>query len=67
VTGADLRLPGVNGTLETNGSESSAQMKRCLLDSSFVIDLLNETVANEYGPARNWMERNHRRSSGYRQ
>jgi len=33
-------------------------MKRCLLDSSFVIDLLNETVANEYGPARNWMKRN---------
>lgn len=33
-------------------------MKRCLLDSSFVIDLLNEVVANERGPARSWMERN---------
>jgi predicted nucleic acid-binding protein len=33
-------------------------MKRCLLDSSFVIDLLNETAANEYGPARSWMRRN---------
>jgi predicted nucleic acid-binding protein len=33
-------------------------MKRCLLDSSFVIDLLNEVVTNERGPARIWMERN---------
>jgi predicted nucleic acid-binding protein len=33
-------------------------MKRCLLDSSFVIDLLNEIVADERGPARSWMERN---------
>jgi predicted nucleic acid-binding protein len=33
-------------------------MKRCLLDSSFIIDLLNEVVANERGPARSWMERN---------
>jgi predicted nucleic acid-binding protein len=33
-------------------------MKRCLLDSSFIIDLLNEVVANECGPAHSWMERN---------
>lgn len=33
-------------------------MKRCLLDSSFVIDLLNEVAANQYGPARNWAARN---------
>jgi predicted nucleic acid-binding protein len=35
-------------------------MKRCLLDSSFVIDLLNETAADENGPARSWMGRNPR-------
>ena len=35
-------------------------MKRCLLDSSFVIDLLNETAADENGPARSWMGRNSR-------
>ena len=33
-------------------------MKRCLLDSSFVIDLLNEVAANQHGPARAWAERN---------
>ena len=33
-------------------------MKRCLLDSSFVIDLLNEVAASQYGPARNWAARN---------
>jgi predicted nucleic acid-binding protein len=35
-------------------------MKRCLLDSSFVIDLLNETAADANGPARSWMGRNSR-------
>jgi len=33
-------------------------MKRCLLDSSFVIDLLNEVAANQVGPARAWAARN---------
>jgi predicted nucleic acid-binding protein len=33
-------------------------MKRYLLDSSFLIDLLNETAADEDGPARSWMKRN---------
>jgi predicted nucleic acid-binding protein len=33
-------------------------MKRCLLDSSFVIDLFNEVAANQHGPARAWAERN---------
>jgi len=33
-------------------------MKRCLLDSSFVIDLLNEVAANQRGPARAWLARN---------
>ena len=35
-------------------------MKRCLLDSSFLIDLLNETAANRRGPARAWVARNPR-------
>lgn len=33
-------------------------MKRCLLDSSFVIDLLNELTAGEPGPAVEWLRRN---------
>ncbi len=33
-------------------------MKRCLLDSSFVIDLFNEVAANRRGPARAWIARN---------
>ena len=33
-------------------------MKRCLLDSSFLIDLLNETAAREAGPATAWLRRN---------
>ena len=33
-------------------------MKRCLLDSSFVIDLLNEVAANRRGPAHAWIARN---------
>jgi len=33
-------------------------VKRCLLDSSFVIDLLNEVATNETGPARAWTMRN---------
>lgn len=33
-------------------------MSRFLLDSSFVIDLLNEIAANERGPARAWAARN---------
>jgi predicted nucleic acid-binding protein len=33
-------------------------MKRCLLDSSFVIDLLNEIAASDDGPAVAWLERN---------
>ena len=35
-------------------------MKRCLLDSSFVIDFLNEVAANLQGPARDWSARNPR-------
>lgn len=34
-------------------------MSRFLLDSSFVIDLLNEIAANQRGPARAWVSRNH--------
>lgn len=33
-------------------------MSRFLLDSSFVIDLLNEIAANQRGPARTWAARN---------
>ena len=33
-------------------------MKRCLLDSSFVIDLLNETADGRAGPAVGWLRRN---------
>ena len=33
-------------------------MKRCLLDSSFVIDLFNEVAANRRGPAHAWISRN---------
>lgn len=33
-------------------------MNRFLLDSSFVIDLLNEIAANQRGPARAWAARN---------
>ncbi len=36
-------------------------MKRCLLDSSFVIDLLNEIADNEKeGPALKWLKKNPR-------
>jgi predicted nucleic acid-binding protein len=33
-------------------------MKKCLLDSSFVIDLLNEIAAQSSGPAIDWLRRN---------
>jgi predicted nucleic acid-binding protein len=33
-------------------------MKKCLLDSSFLIDLLNETAAATEGPAFAWLRRN---------
>ncbi len=33
-------------------------MKKCLLDSSFLIDLLNELAAGETGSALNWLHRN---------
>jgi len=33
-------------------------MKRCLLDSSFVIDLFNETATRRVGPASAWLLRN---------
>jgi predicted nucleic acid-binding protein len=33
-------------------------MKQCLLDSSFVIDLLNEIANGKAGAALNWMRRN---------
>jgi len=33
-------------------------MKRCLLDSSFVIDLLNEIAAGKAGAALGWLGRN---------
>jgi predicted nucleic acid-binding protein len=33
-------------------------MKKCLLDSSFIIDLLNEIADNKSGPALSWLERN---------
>ncbi len=35
-------------------------MSRFLLDSSFVIDLLNEIASNRRGPARAWAARNSR-------
>jgi predicted nucleic acid-binding protein len=34
-------------------------VKTCLLDSSFLIDLLNEIAAGNAGPALRWLERNH--------
>ena len=33
-------------------------MRKCLLDSSFLIDLLNEMAAAQAGPALNWLGRN---------
>jgi predicted nucleic acid-binding protein len=33
-------------------------MKKCLLDSSFLIDLLNEMAAEKAGPALGWLRRN---------
>jgi predicted nucleic acid-binding protein len=33
-------------------------MKRCLLDSSFIIDLFTEVAANRRGPAHAWIARN---------
>jgi predicted nucleic acid-binding protein len=33
-------------------------MKRCLLDSSFVIDFFNEVAASQIGPACQWATRN---------
>jgi len=33
-------------------------MKKCLLDSSFVVDLLNEIADNKNGPALRWLKRN---------
>jgi predicted nucleic acid-binding protein len=33
-------------------------MKCCLLDSSFLIDLLNETADRQAGPATRWLQRN---------
>jgi len=33
-------------------------VKRCLLDSSFVIDFLNEIAASRAGPAHAWLRRN---------
>lgn len=32
-------------------------MKRCLLDSSFIVDLLNEIAADSPGSALRWLER----------
>jgi predicted nucleic acid-binding protein len=33
-------------------------MKRCLLDSSFIIDLLNEIASGKAGAALDWLRRN---------
>lgn len=33
-------------------------MKKCLLDSSFVIDLVNEMASGRTGPAMEWLRRN---------
>jgi predicted nucleic acid-binding protein len=33
-------------------------MKKCLLDSSFIIDLLNEMAEGKIGPALTWLRRN---------
>jgi predicted nucleic acid-binding protein len=35
-------------------------MRRCLLDSSFVIDWVNEVAARERGPALAWLSKNPR-------
>jgi len=35
-------------------------MKKCLLDSSFLIDLLNEIADGAEGPAFEWLKRNER-------
>jgi predicted nucleic acid-binding protein len=35
-------------------------MKRCLLDSSFLIDLFNEYADGRIGPATTWLQRNPR-------
>ncbi len=33
-------------------------MRKCVLDSSFLVDLLNEISQGEPGPALNWLQRN---------
>jgi predicted nucleic acid-binding protein len=33
-------------------------MKKCLLDSSFLVDLLNEIASAQAGPATSWLRRN---------
>jgi predicted nucleic acid-binding protein len=33
-------------------------MRNCLLDSSFLVDLLNETADRRSGPATRWLQRN---------
>jgi predicted nucleic acid-binding protein len=33
-------------------------MRKCVLDSSFLVDLLNEISAGGPGPALNWLQRN---------
>lgn len=33
-------------------------MRKCVLDSSFMVDLLNEIADGEPGPALNWLRRN---------
>jgi predicted nucleic acid-binding protein len=33
-------------------------MRKCLLDSSFLVDLLNEMAAGQAGPALGWLRRN---------
>jgi predicted nucleic acid-binding protein len=33
-------------------------VKKCILDSSFIIDLLNEAADGDEGPARRWLESN---------
>jgi predicted nucleic acid-binding protein len=46
------------GQQPTAGAAGPPQVKRCLLDSSFLIDLLNEVASGRAGPAVSWLRRN---------
>jgi hypothetical protein len=44
--------------LPPRGNRVLTYKRKCLLDSSFLIDLLNEMADAQTGPAFNWLQRN---------